>query len=169
MQNEPSTTGEPMTPGKGMLVLLAIIVVIGAFLALNHAIGIQNVWAAFLFLLYWAGIEHANSEKMLPCVVGAALGLLMGFLLKMLPLCLGEPGSLVFLGAVLVLVYFQVMGWATTAVNMVTMLFLTATTIPAIQADVDFGDAALALVLGIIFFGALVWAGTAWQKRKQVA
>ena len=93
----------------------------------------------------------------------------MGLLLKMLPLWLGDPGSLVFLGAVLVLVYFQVMGWATTAVNMVTMLFLTATTIPAIQADVDFGDAALALVLGIIFFGALVWAGTAWQKRKQVA
>lgn len=169
MQHEPSTAAEPMTPGKGLLVLLAIIVVIGAFLALNHAIGIHNVWAAFLFLLYWAGIEHASLEKMAPCVVGAALGLFMGFLLKMLPGWLGDTGMVVFLGAVLVLVYFQVMGWAVTAVNMVTMLFLTITTIPAIQTEVDFGDAARALVLGVIFFGALVWAGTALQKRQQAS
>lgn len=169
MQHEPSTAAEPMTPGKGLLVLLAIVVVIGAFLALNHAIGIHNVWAAFLFLLYWAGIEHASLEKMPSCVVGAALGLFMGFLLKMLPGWLGDTGMLVFLGAILVLVYFQVMSWAVTAVNMATMLFLTVAAIPAVQTEVDFGDAARALVFGIIFFGTLVWGGTALQRRKQAS
>jgi hypothetical protein len=75
----------------------------------------------------------------------------------------------VFLAAVLVLVYLQVMNWLATAVNMVTMLFLTVTTIPAIQSGVDFADAAVALAVGIVFFAALVWAGTAWQQRRQPA
>lgn len=166
MQNDPSATAQAMTPGKGLVVLLAIIGVIGAFLAFNHAIGISNVWAAFLFLLYWAGIEHASFEKLLPCAVGAAIGLLMGFLLKMLPLWLGNWGIAAFLAAVLVLVYLQVMGWVVTAVNMVTMLFLTVMTIPSIQSGVDFADAAVALVVGIAFFGLLVWAGTALRNRR---
>lgn len=168
MQND-SSAAATMTPGKGLLVLGAIVVVIGSFLALTHALAIHNVWAAFLFLLYWAGIEHASFEKLLPCIVGAALGLLMGFLLKMLPVWLGDPGGIVFLVAVLVLVYFQVMGWVVTAVNMVTMLYLTVTTIPSIQSGVDFVDAAVALAVGIVFFTTLVWVGTAWQKRRQPA
>lgn len=159
----------PMTPGKGLLVLLAIVVVIGAFLALNHFLGVHEVWAAFLFLLYWAGIEHVNFEKLLACAVGAALGLLMGYLLKMLPAWLGSAGLWVFLGAILVLVYCQVMSWITVAVNMATMLFLTVTTIPAVQTGVDFADAATALALGIGFFGGLVWAGQSLQKRRSPA
>ncbi|MBK6678467.1 MAG: hypothetical protein IPG52_17245 [Rhodocyclaceae bacterium] len=168
MQND-SSASTTMTPGKGLLVLGVIVIVIGSFLALTHTLAIHNVWAAFLFLLYWAGIEHASFEKLLPCVVGATLGLLMGFLLKMLPAWLGDSGIIVFLAAVLVLVYLQVMNWLATAVNMVTMLFLTVTTIPAIQSGVDFADAAVALAVGIVFFAALVWAGTAWQQRRQPA
>lgn len=160
-----SDTEVPMTPGKGLLVLAAVVVVIGAFLAFTHSLGIVEVWAAFLFLLYWTGIDHAAVDKLPACIVGAALGLLMGYLLKMLPAWLGDMGGLVFVGAVLLLVYCQVMGWLTVAVNMVTMLYLTVTTIPPIQAGVDFSGAFLALAVGIAYFGSLVWGGHWWQKR----
>lgn len=156
-----------MTPGKGLLVLLAIVVVIGAFLALNHGLGITEVWAAFLFLLYWAGIEHAAVEKLPSCIVGAVLGLLMGYLMNRLPIWLGaSTGGMVFLGLILLLIYCQVMGWLLVAVNMVTMLYLTVTTIPAIQSGVDFIGAFIALGIGVVFFGGLVLAGSWWQKRS---
>lgn len=166
----PATAEAVMTPGRGVLVLFAIIVVVGAFLALSHALGVVEVWAAFLFLLYWAGIEHAAVERLPACVSGAVLGLLMGYLLKMLPLWLGTAaGGGVFLALVLLLVYCQVMGWLVVAVNMVTMLYLTVTTIPAIQSGVDFGGAFSALAAGIAYFGGLVltaqWGQKHWQKR----
>lgn len=41
-----------MTPVKGLLVLLGIIIVVAGFIALNTALGIHEFWAGFLFLLY---------------------------------------------------------------------------------------------------------------------
>lgn len=155
-----------MSPGKGLLILAAVVVVVGVFLALSHALGVGEVWAAFLFLLYWAGIEHAAIDKLGACIVGAALGLLMGYLLQTLPVVLGSAGIVVFLGAVLLLVYLQIMGWALLAVNMMTMLFLTVTTIPAIQTNVNFTGAFLALAFGIAYFAGLVRAGHWWQIRS---
>ncbi|QDX80473.1 hypothetical protein B9N43_03905 [Denitratisoma sp. DHT3] len=164
--NDRTAAESAMTPGKGLLVLLAIIVVVGAFLALGHALGVAEIWAAFLFLLYWAGIEHAAVDRLPACISGAVLGLLLGYLLKMLPLWLGAAtGGGVFLALVLLLVYCQVMGWLVVAVNMVTMLYLTVTTIPAIQSGVDFGGAFSALALGIVYFGGLVMAAQWGQKR----
>jgi hypothetical protein len=156
----------PRTPGKGLLILLAIVVV-SAFLALSHALGAKEVWAAFLFLLYWAAIEHAKLERLPACIVGGAVGLLMGYLLQTLPVALGEVnGGLLFLAAVLIMVYCHVMAWVVVAVNVMTMLFLTVATIPAITSAVDFGGAFIALALGVAYFAGLVWLGQRWQARK---
>ena len=156
----------PMSPGKGLLVLGAVIVVIGAFLALNHALGIAETWVAFLFLLYWAGIEQIKFNKLAACIVGAIVGLLMTFLLQTLPVQLGAIGGAVFLGAVLVLVYLQIMGWLTVAVNIVTMLFLTVGTIPLIQSGFSFTNSLLALALGVAYFAGLAGIAFLLQKRS---
>jgi len=168
----PTTTVAPHrpTPARGLLILLAIIVVVGAFLVLTHALGLEEVWAAFLFLLYWAGIEHAAPERLPAAIIGAALGLMMGYLLQMLPLTLGvTPGILAFLVLVLVMIYCQVMGWVPLAVNLMAMLYLTVTTIPHLQSGVNFAGAFLALLAGIVYFAGLVLTAHWWKRRNPAA
>ena len=167
-QASPAATTEtaPITPLKGLLVLLGIIVVVGGFIALNSALGVHEFWAGFLFLLYWAGIEHVAWDKLAACVVGAVVGLTMAWLLFALPGWFGEAGGFIFLGLILVLVYCQVMGWLPVAVNLTTMLFLTAGTIPAVQSGVNFAHAFIALGLAFVCFIGLVWVGTRLIARK---
>lgn len=160
------TSDAAMTPLKGLLVLLGIVVVVAGFIALNTALGIHEFWTGFLFLLYWAGIEHVAWDKLAACVVGAVVGLLMAWLLFALPGWLGETGGLVFLALILVAIYCQVMGWLPMAVNLTTMLFLTAGTIPAVQSEVNFSHAFISLGLALVYFISLVWIGRRLMARK---
>ncbi|MBL0123010.1 MAG: hypothetical protein IPP88_09885 [Betaproteobacteria bacterium] len=125
-----SAASAALSPRKGLLVLFGLVVVIGAFLWITHLLGITEVWVAFLFLLYWAGLNHAQMGMLPKAIVGAVVGLLIAYSLQQLPLRLGNAGLAVFLAIILVLVYFQIVGWLTLAVNMSTMLFLTVATIP---------------------------------------
>ncbi len=172
--NDNSTTAQaettdPMTPVKGLLVLLGIIIVVGGFIALNTALGLHEFWAGFLFLLYWAGIEQFAWDKLAACVVGAIVGLLMAWLAFALPGWLGDAGGLVFLALILALIYCQVMGWLSVAINLATMLLLTAGTIPAVQEHVNFADAFISLGLAFIYFVGLLWAGMRVMAKKAAA
>lgn len=155
-----------MTPGKGLLVLAGIVVVVGAFIALNHALGIAEFWVAFLFLLYWSSYEHMSFAALPRCIVGALVGLLYGFMLQTLPVAMGPAGGAVFLVAILVLIYCQVMGWLPIAVNMMTMLFLTVVTIPTLQGTANFGVLLAALALGVAYFVGLLAVSNFIKQRK---
>jgi len=154
-----------LTPGKGLLVLLGIVVLIGAFIALNHALGIADFWVAFLFLLYWSSVEQMSLAKLPRCIAGAVLGLFLGYLLQTLPVALGLLGGVIFLVAVLVLIYCQLMGWFPIAVNMMTMLFLTAVTIPSVQESANFINLFAALALGLAYFVGLVAVSNFLKQR----
>ena len=157
-----------LTPINGFLILMTLVVVIGAFLVLNHILGLTEVWAAFLFLLYWGGIDHAKMETLPACIIGAVLGLLLAASLRQLPLWLGNAaGFSVFLAAILILVYCQIMGWLKLAVNMMTMLFLTVGTIPLIQRGLKLSGTLISLAVGIAYFAGLVWAVQRLQKKSQ--
>lgn len=156
-----------MTPGKGLLVLAGVVVVIGAFIALNHALGIADFWVAFLFLLYWSSVEHMSFARLPHCVVGALVGLLFGYLLQTLPVALGpEIGGVTFLVAILALIYCQLMGWLPIAVNMMTMLFLTVVTIPVVQGNANFAVLLVALGLGLAYFVGLLAVANFVKQRK---
>lgn len=162
----------PMTPLKGLLVLLAVIVVIGAFVSLCISLGIDQFWAAFIFLLSWASVEHAALDKLLPCAVGALGGLALAWSHQLLPGWLGESqGMLVFFGLILIAVYLIIMSWLPVLINFAFMLFLTVGTVPAVQqtADTTFPGAFKALALGIVFFGALVWVGNRVMAGRAAA
>lgn len=155
-----------MTPGKGLLVLAGIVVVVGAFIALNHALGITEFWVAFLFLLYWSSYEHMSFAALPRCIVGALVGLLYGFMLQTLPVVMGPAGGAVFLVAILALIYCQVMGWLPVAVNMMTMLFLTVVTIPTLQGTANFGVLLAAFALGLVYFVGLLALSNFIKQRK---
>lgn len=147
----------------GMLV--AVTIVIGIFIALCYAVGITDFWPAFLFVLYWTMIDHADLKKLPRCIVGAFVGLFACYLSQTLPQTMGPSGGLVFLGFVLVLVFNQLMGWLPVAVNAMTMLYLTVGTSTVLQAHANFNNAFAALALGIVFFGGLISIGKFFKER----
>jgi hypothetical protein len=154
-----------LSPGKGLLILAGVVVAIGGFIALNYALGINNFWPAFLFLLYWSGIEQMKFSKLPSCIIGASVGLLMGYLLQTLSVTMGATGGLFFLGAILLLSYSQIMGFLPVAINIMTMLFLTVATIPALQASTSFASLAISLTLGIAYFVGLLAFGHILKQR----
>lgn len=160
--------GTGMTAGKAFLMLLGTIVVIGSFIAISIALGFEEFWCAFLFLFYWAGIEKTQFDRLLPSVSGAVFGLVLSYALLLFPQWMGMTGSLLFLALMLVIVYCLLMNWLPSVINNAAMLFLTAGTIPWVQAGGDFIGMLEALLLGVVYFAGLFWLGSVLQKRKDV-
>lgn len=156
-----------MSPVKGLLILLAVIVVIAAYIAAAIALHLSEPWAGFLFLLYWSMAEHAKLDRIAASAIGAFVGMGTAAMMALLPPAIGMgPGMAIFMAVVLVLVYAIIMGWAPIAVNMATMLFLTVGTIPHVQAQADFGQVFLGVVAGIVFFGGLAAIAAAVTRKK---
>ena len=153
-------------PAKGLLVVLAIAVAVVLFLLLTSSLGINEFWAGFLWLFFWAGVEHMRFDRLNQSVVGACVGLGAAMALKLFPQWLGVLGLVAALAIVVVLVYCQVMGWFSLLVNNATMLFLTVATIPHLQGHGDFGQIYTALVLGVVFFGGLLWVGFRFARLR---
>ncbi|MCK9284648.1 MAG: hypothetical protein M0P39_10235 [Rhodocyclaceae bacterium] len=166
MENAPAPTANALPPLKGLVVLGAVVVVVVAFIMLTALFGNQDAWAGFLFLTYWAGREEMKFAQLPMCAGGALCGLFMAYLLQVLPLQFGLAGLGIAVGVILAAVYCQIMGWFYTAVNVVTMLFLTVGAVPHIQKTGNFAAITLSLVLGILFFSGLVAALGLIQKRQ---
>lgn len=158
-----STTEETaMSPLVAVGVLLGVIVVVAGYLFLAGSLGVAEFWAGFLFLLYWAGIEHMDMETLPSSIVGGFFGIFLAFLSHEMAALVGldqNTGMMVFLGVLLVVIFFQILGKLTIAINMMTMLYLTVGTIPAIQENTTAVGMASALALAIVYFCGLIWAG----------
>jgi hypothetical protein len=152
------------TPVKGLLIVGALVVVIGLFLALGYALGVAQLWAGFVFLLFW-GEQQFKFEKLSACVLGALSGLGVAYAAQLLPPALGPAGLAPILGLILVMMYCAVMGWLAVAINTTCWAFLTIGMIPVIQAQVEFPGLFAALALGVIYFAGLAWLAQLFMQR----
>ena len=151
-----SSTHTPPTP-MAAAVILAIVVVAGvAFIYANTMLGLTDFWAGFLFLTYWMAAEQAQPGAFVSSAVGAVVGLLVALGLQVLPHLYGNAGEAAALVIMLAAIYLQIVGWLKVAFNFSTMIFLTAGAAVPIQVHTDVLNALKALVLGIVFFGAIV-------------
>lgn len=165
LTDKSTTIQTPMTPAKGLLSLINIIVLVAVFVGLNSWIGIADFWAGFLFVLYWSGVEHLKMEKLAQCIVGAALGLLVSYGLQTLPHMLGTLGIVIPLAVIILMIYCQVMSWLPILVNTATMLFLTVATMPALQMHGNFISVFSGFGIGVVFFVTLVVGGNALKEK----
>lgn len=156
---------QKISPLKGAAVVVAIAVVVVCYILLASQLKLPEFWAGFLWLFYWAGIEHMNFERFADSVTGALVGLLTALALHVFPEQAGTAGLVGALGIVVLLVYCSVMGWMKMLVNNATMLFLTVATVPAIQSSVNFSHVFGALLVGVVFFGGLLWLGSVIGRR----
>lgn len=154
---EANSDARRRSPVAGLLSLLGAVVVVGSYVALASTLAIADVWVGFLFALYWGGIEHGNFRKLPHCAVGAAIGLTVAYMLHALPQVMGTAAWAPCIAAIVLLVYFQIMGWFTVAINMVTMLFLTVATIPMIQTGIQYPRLMISLAFGALYFSCVIW------------
>ena len=146
----------PPTP-IAAAVILAILIVAGvAFIYVNTMLGLSDFWAGFLFLTYWMAAEQVQPGAFVSSAVGAVVGLLVALGLQVLPHLYGNAGEVAAIVIMLAAIYLQIVGWLKVAFNFSTMIFLTAGAAVPIQAHADVLNALKALVLGIVFFGAIV-------------
>ncbi|WP_157215164.1 hypothetical protein [Flavisphingomonas formosensis] len=157
-----------MSPVMGLGIVLAVVVVVGAYVGLNMALGIAEGWAGFLFLLCWSMIEKGSLDRFAHALVGALIGAGTAALMKVGPEMMGPTGGMVlFLGVVLLLIYAIVMGWFALGVNTTTMVFLTVGTIPYVEKGAEPAGIFLGIASGAVFFGALGLIGAQIGKRRQ--
>lgn len=147
-----------LSPLKGLGLLLGAIVLIAGYLALCGALHNAEYYPGFLFLLCWTALEQGKLEKLPHTVLGAVLGVGLGCAMQLLmagPLGAKE-GGMVFGALVMLVVYCHLMGWLPLLVNFTTMTFLAVLTIPHIQSHGNFSDMAIALTVGIVYFGLIL-------------
>lgn len=77
-----------MTPVRGLLVLVAVLVFVTTYLILSHAMGLTESWSGFLFLVCWA-VSHMVPFKLTGCALGAFVGVLTAYALQRLPPVVG--------------------------------------------------------------------------------
>ena len=163
-QNQESPT---LSPIAAFGILLGVIAVILGFLALVVLLNITEVWAGFLFLLYWGGIHHLELKEYPAATLGSLFGLLLIYLAHNLGTIVGLPDlSLpLFLGVICTVVYFQILGKFSLVINLAAMLFLTVGTIPQL-AELDILNIAKAVALSALYFGLLAAIGNTMMVHK---
>jgi hypothetical protein len=154
-----STEAETAKPGLGAGLAIVVIVVIAiiAWIALGSALHLTSLYAGFLFLWYWSTVQHLDMKAILPSLVGALIGVGLGFLVHFLPEHYGTAGLIAAIAAILVALYLTVIERVPFAFNSAAMLYLTVIGAPAILTTTDFRELAFSTALGSVFFAAFVF------------
>jgi hypothetical protein len=164
-----STVPRP-SPLKALGLLLGAVLLVAGYLVLCSAIGNSDFYAGFLFLLCWAALEQGKLAKLPHAALGAAFGLALGYALHVLTTGpLGATGGYIFAALLLPVIYCQLMGWLSLVVNFTAMAFLTVVTIPYVQAHGDFRNAALALIIGVVYFSFVLGVSERLSARPKGA
>lgn len=151
---------------KALLILLAVIVVVAAYLLAAIGLGIHEYWAGFLFLLQWSMMEEMKVERLPRSALGAALGAAIPFVPVWTAPAIGTGAGLALMLAIILLaVFLLILRTAALLINPATMLFLSVVSIPHIAGHVPPADVFLGLFAGIVFFGGLAGAGVLVQRR----
>lgn len=169
MQSETSVEDSPATtPLKGLLVLVGVVLVVACFIALCQLLGVSEFWSGFLFVMYWGMVEKVDPKRLPHVVLGGLAGMLVGYSSVLLGEHLGGIGGYLFIPIILTVIYCQIMGWLPAVVNMMTMIFLTVCTIPAILENTSLLGSLQGFFLGVVFFGGFISTGMYVKQRQSV-
>jgi hypothetical protein len=164
--NENVPAAGPLSAGRALLMLPIIAGLIAAYMALGSMLGIASLFAGFLFLLYWAGIKHADPKEFAPALLGGLGGLVLAFLLHVLPADFGAIGMAAALLLVVVAVYVQLRELCPLVINLAFMLHLTLGTVPPVAKEADFIGMGTAVLLAASFFGGLLYLVRRLNQRR---
>lgn len=150
---------------QALIVTLVLVPLIAAYLAIGAAIGLEPLFAGFLFSLYWGAFKGMALPEFWPALAGSLAGLGLAALMHILPLHIGIAGMAIGLLLIIAAVYLYILqAWPFVA-NHALLLFLTVGTIPALQSQADFAGMAAAVLLGAAYCGGLMLLMTRFSRK----
>lgn len=159
MASTPETTEAtvPPGPGKAAIITLVVILLIAGYIGIAMMAGIAAFYGGFLLLWYWATVEKLNFQAAPRVTLGALLGTGTSWALQYATL-----GNEMVLGIAVVLFlllsfYLMTLELLPQVFNPAYTLYLTVACAPILQARENFSDVLSALLLGVLYFGAIVW------------
>lgn len=155
MAHNPSAAAPSVA--KSILITVAILVIVALLVTIYTLLGIEPLFAGFLFALYWTAIKGGDFKEFLPTLVGGLGGLGLAAALHHLPLIYGPNGLYAALAAIVLAIFLQVRNTVPVLINTPFMLYLTVGTIPAVGKMEDYPGMAFALLIAAAFAGGLMW------------
>ena len=157
-ETPPATTvAPPPTPIAGLAILVIVLVLIAAWIA----IGLQFLQEAslvggFLMLWYWANNEQLQFKRLPAAIIGAVVGIGLGWALVYGKVNYGIPGLTAAVLLLILALYLDIIKAVPLVVNTSTMLYVTIAAAPLVQLRVDWVELVLSTVIGGLFFGLAV-------------
>lgn len=158
MTDQTSTPAAPqMSIAAGIGMVVAIFVLSSLWIGLGGKfLHLHSFFASFVFAWYWGAVERMAFNRWLPSVLGALAGVVLSWQLAYLSAHYGTPGLLIAVLLIAVAVFFLVMQWLSSVLNMSAMLFLALLSAPQF-AGVDYVDMAATIVAGAVFMAAVLF------------
>ena len=156
---------------QALLVLVAVAIGIGGYIALSTVLALRESYIGFIFVFYWLSVEHGKPQRLPAIILGSCFGLATSWLLQYaVHADHGAAWLALFLAIVALAIVCLVLGRLSLVVNAPAMLVLTVFTIPHIQRGADFARLyqALAFAAGYfaVFVGGLTWLAARRLPRK---
>jgi len=167
--NENVPAAGPPSAGRALLMLPIIAGLIAAYMAFGSMLGIASLFAGLFFLLYWAGIKHADPKEFAPALLGGLGGLVLAFLLHLLPADFGAIGMAAAWLLVVTAIYVQIRELCPLFINLAFMLYLALGTVPPIATEADFIGMGLAILLAASFFGGVLFLVRRLNRKRSAS
>ena len=164
----PASSVPALSSVQALILIPVVLVVVAIFMAASAAACSAEFFVGFLFLLYWAGLEHADFKALPGAILGSLFGLILTLLLNVLTGRFGEVnGALGFLVLFLPVMFCQFRVLFPTVVNTAMVLQLMAGAISQVQAHADFRGMFINLAVAVVYFGSLGWVVSKVRARLE--
>jgi hypothetical protein len=164
---------QQMSVVSGLMLLGLIVVAIGVFYFIGLkfiALPMEVFFAAFTLLWHWATVEAAEFSRLPNSVIGALVGVALAWQSTYLGGRYGMPnGLLMGLIPIVIALFLVIMNWVPIAFNSSAMLFVTILGAPALAKQGEFLQLAEAVIVGAVFFAAVVWAAKQYVEMRNKA
>ena len=157
-ETPPATTvAPPPGPLAGLAILIIVLVLIAAWLAIGSLFLQQtSLIGGFLMLWYWANNEQLQFKRLPAAIIGAVVGIGLGWALVYGTVNYGTTGLIAALLLLILALYLDIIKAVPLVVNTSTMLYVTIAAAPLVQLHVDWVELVLSTVVGGLFFGLAV-------------
>ena len=149
----------PPGPLAGLAILVIVVLLIVGWVALGMGVlHLQDtsLVGGFLMLWYWANNELLQLKRLPAAIIGAVVGIGLGWFLIYGAEHYGTMGATAAVLLLVLALYLDIIKAVPLVVNTSTMLYVTIAAAPLVQLHVNWTELVLSTVIGGLFFGLAV-------------
>lgn len=153
-------------PLAGFATLIIVLIALIAWIVIGtRFMSDTSLVGGFLMLWYWANNEQLALNRLPAALIGAVVGIGLGWALVYGAIHYGTAGLIAALLLLIAALYLDIIKAVPLFVNTATMLYVTIAAAPLIQLHVNWIELVLSTVLGGLFFASYVEAAK-WLAVK---